>query len=311
MAVNKHGDSVRQRIRDLGATGQASDAITAQLNREGFDISANAVRGLLRREGVSLGRVRNDFTPRPVNRTPVDPLDLGIEEIEKMYCNVQEDRSQFSIRNDRPKVTIEVDKPICLCWISDVHIGSPYCDYKKFASDFRAVLADERMYVMVGGDWRDNFQPSFKDASAPVNQLHPPQIQAISVDKLFDQLEGKIVAAVGGNHDRFMNKKTGMDMEYFIHRDRDFPYMPYGGIIELTIGQTMYEILWQHQARFNSAFNWFNAHHQLRKTKCQSADIVVLEHLHKAGIEMISDGGKHGVSKVLNIQTGAYKIHDP
>ena len=219
-------------------------------------------------------------------------------------------RKRFSISDRSVACHIDTKEPIALAFVTDVHLGSPHTDYEAFRSDVKAVLADDRVYVMKGGDWSDKFMPTFKDASAPANQVAPPMIQMITEDQVMKALDGRIVAACGGNHDRMDEKKTGMSSEYWIHRDKPFPYMPTGGRIELVVGKTEYRILWTHQyGTGNSRLNTHNVFNWIRRELDPTCDIYALEHHHDPSL-MIREVQDFDKRTVIEMRTGSYKSDD-
>lgn len=220
-------------------------------------------------------------------------------------------REKTSIRQSVAKCSIKTNVPIALSFISDVHLGSNYTDYDAFFRDLKTIADTPQIYLMKGGDWCDKFMPSFRDASASAWQLQPPQVQLLIVERLMDYLGKALVAVIGGNHDRMDAKKTGISTEYFIHRKLKVPYLPEGGLVEITIGDIKYKILWKHDYRFKSAMNQFNPHHRMLEQLAPDVDVVVLEHLHSPGIESIERFEFDQKRTVISVRTGSYKTNDP
>lgn len=208
------------------------------------------------------------------------------------------------------KSRIKTDQPIAVCFISDVHIGSPHTDYQGFLEDIALIESDPRIYVGKGGDWADKMS-GFRDATASVGQLHPEEVQLLAVESIMEgPLNGRIIAAIGGNHDRMDARKTGLSSEYWIHRGKPFPYMPTGGLVELTVGSETYRIVWTHQyGTGNSRLNPHNIFRWIRQELDTSGDIFVLEHHHDPSI-MTREMQDFEKRTVVEIRTGSYKIDD-
>ena len=288
--------------------------ITKALRQAGYKRSENAVRNRLHdMRGEKPVNVAGDFmerVARVVHTNPRPKKNLSAMELLDGFIETAEFRKDFSIGYRHVKCTIKTDKPIAIACISDVHIGSPYTDYASFKEDLSQILTDDRIYMLKGGDWADKFQPSFRDKAAVVNQVHPAQVQLLTIEKIMDALDGRIVAALAGNHDEMDMKDTGLSSEFWIHRGREFPYLPNGGLVELTVGSQVYRILWFHNRKTgNSQLNIYNVFRWLRELDV-TADIAILEHEHNPGVD------SHGVEDfdrkrtIVNIRTGTYKIGD-
>ena len=241
-----------------------------------------------------------------------EPQDMTVNELLSGYKSVQDFRDKFSMGQSIAKVRINVDRPVAITAITDVHIGSPYTDYDSFERDISKIREHPHTFLLKGGDWADKFMVGFRDAAAPANQLQPATVQLLTVKRIMESLEGKIIAANGGNHDHMDTKKTGISTESLIHYDVEFPYLPEGGLVVLTVGDIEYNILWKHNYRGNSQISLFNAHRWLRELN-RHADIAILEHTHNPGIEATERGSNSlGDSRTeINIRTGTYKLSDP
>ncbi len=263
--------------------------------------------------GDSGGVPSVDFQERVgqiINHNKKSPEQLTLGDIKNAFTQAVV-REKTSIRQSVAKCEIKTNVPIALSFISDVHLGSSHTDYAAFFADIETIAGNPRIYLMKGGDWCDKFMPSFRDASASVWQLQPPQIQLLVVERLMEYLGEALVAVVGGNHDRMDAKKTGISTEYFIHRKLRVPYLPEGGLVEILIGKIQYKILWKHHYRFNSSLNSFNTHHRMLEMLAPDVDVVVTEHEHNPGMESIEKFEFNQKRTVVNIRTGSYKENDP
>jgi len=239
-----------------------------------------------------------------------DLKEYDFDKIHKALRSAQKVLRDHDISQIEANITIDTKEPIAISFISDVHIGSPYVDYDAFFKDISYIAKDPRLYVGRGGDWTDKFMASFKDKTAPSHQLYPADIQMEFERIITKELESSIIAIVGGNHGSMDKKITGIDTDAMMYKGLKPAYLPGGGLIKLNLREVSYRILWKHNYRFTSAFNKFNSHHRMREllTAC---DIVVLEHQHDPGHEIIEQGSYDTKGQVLNIRTGSYKIDDP
>jgi len=246
-----------------------------------------------------------------IHRKKKTVQEITLPEILDGFIERQSFHDNFSIRQLTAEPAINTKKPIALTFLSDVHVGSPHTDYEGFLSDVEKIMSCERHYVALGGDLADNFSPNFKNKAAAVWQLEPPQIQLLTEEKIIEYLRGRIIAKIGGNHDKMIERDTGVSAQYFIMRNKPFPYLPEGGLIKLLIGDIEYKIIWKHHYRFNSSLNKFNTHHRMIEMLVPDADIAVTEHEHSPGIESTEVGEYDARRTQIGIRTGAYKLDDP
>lgn len=247
------------------------------------------------------------FIDRVSKRIPEHPT---VEQWMTAFLDAQGFRERLSDRELSCEATIETDKPIAVSWLGDWHIGSPHTNYHRLYKDVEFIRQTVGLYCCIAGDRTDMFIPGFKDASAVMGQIMPPDIQLDAMDALVDSIKEKIVAAIGGNHDTMARRKTGVDSERQIRKKWPFSYMPHGGVLTLNVGKQSYKILWKHHYRFNSSLNQFNSHHRMLEQLDPTVDVVVTEHEHNPGVESVERGTGSARKTVLSVRTGAYKIDD-
>lgn len=100
--------------------------------------------------------------------------------------------------------------------VADVHIGSKECDIDGFRAFLRAVLNDDDSYIVLVGDIINN---GVKDSLTNVyEELYPPSVQIDVAVELLEPLAraGKILGAVGGNHERRSVKQVDLCPMYTI-----------------------------------------------------------------------------------------------
>ena len=237
------------------------------------------------------------------------PVDL--DKVFSTLIDVQElEQSQDIVQLDVVRARIETDKPVALCFLSDLHLGNVRTDYRAMRRDLNSIRDHPRIYVMKGGDWPNKTLGSFRDQTAMAEQISTPQSQVIVVDAIMQQMAGKIVAAIGGNHDNRDERATGLSTEYFIHRDKPFPYLKFGGVIKLTVGKVEYAILWKHNYKGSSIYNELHAHMRARRELYPVADIVVMEHTHSPAVKTSRQYDFDLGRMVVDIRTGTYLIDD-
>jgi len=285
----------------------------------GVKISCNSAKSLYRRYCMPVEEAKpyqqeqefNQGVIGIIQRNKKSPNEIELPDILNSFIKQQSFRGNFSIRQLTAEPFIDTKCPIALTFLSDVHIGSPNTDYQGFLNDLQQILSCNQNYVALGGDIAENFSPDFKNKAVVMAQLEPPQIQLLTEEKIMEYLNGRIIVKVGGNHDKMIEKESGISTSYFIMRDKPFPYLPEGGLIKLKVGMIEYKIIWRHHYRFNSAMNQFNTHHRMMEFLSPDADIAVTEHEHNPGIESVESGEYDTRRTKISIRTGAYKLDDP
>lgn len=104
------------------------------------------------------------------------------------------------------KVKIEI--------FSDLHIGSPKCDYELIKERVKSVKDGENTYAIIIGDVVNNSTKTscgdvFEEELTPMQQVQ----QAVSI---FAPIQDKILVITSGNHERKSYKNDGIDLLYFL-----------------------------------------------------------------------------------------------
>ena len=295
-----------QQVKDAIAEhgSQVKAAVALGINR-------NTIRSILDREAVRPTESKAPLLEKVSDIIYMDkknPKDMTFQDVIDGFVQAQGFRGKFDFKQFEATINVKSKSPISLSFISDVHIGSQYVNYQAVLEDAELVKKSPNMYVMLGGDVSDKMN-NFRNSAVAGGQLHPVTIQVLTEEKYIDFLGNKLLAKIGGNHDKMDSKMSGMDSNYFINRGKKYPFLPHGGLIKINVGKAEYKILWKHQYRFKSSLNQFNSHHRMLGLLDPTADIVVQEHEHSPGIESL-EKGEYDKKTVVNIRTGAYKIND-
>ena len=264
--------------------------------------SIEALRTLYRRNFGSLSNVKINKIYEDTN--VVQPQTL--EEAERTVSVAREAKERLSIVQKETTVKIITPHPICLTSIADVHLGAPGFADKVFFEHIRAIRDNAKyVHVMLGGDLCEFQLPMFRDATAVMEQTISPQQQIATMEGIVDEIETQVIARCGGNHDTHDEKITGVSAKYFTDKERTFPFMPEGGVVNLKINDQLYRIIWKHKWRGQgSKVNDFLGHYYLRldHRNLGQFDIALLEHIHEPRMK----SSKYGI----DIQSGTYKVSD-
>lgn len=99
-------------------------------------------------------------------------------------------------------------KPVVIWAVADVHLGSILHKEQEWASFCRSVIKEENNFVVLAGDMLDN---TLKSSVGEVydNTLRPAEQRRILTEQLKPlAAEGRILAAIAGNHEYRSKKET-------------------------------------------------------------------------------------------------------
>jgi len=105
-------------------------------------------------------------------------------------------------------------KRIKLIVFSDVHIGSPKCDFELLKEYIDLVKNDDECYCVLLGDIVNNSTKTsvgdvYEEEMSPMDQMK----HAINY---FEPIKHKILAVTAGNHERRSYKNDGTDLTWFL-----------------------------------------------------------------------------------------------
>ena len=198
---------------------------------------------------------------------------------------------------DKPYITI-------INW-GDWHLGAKECDYKKFREDFEIIKNTPNLYVVMNGDMIDNSIENTHKGTR-FEQIITPKIAKELVKQFTEDLKGKWLAIVSGDHDSWSFITDDFQPAEYFARHGKAPYFHWGGILNLKVLNIPYKIVVRHRYYGISRKNTANSHENLWRDT--DADIVMLAHTHRnmASQEIVPEKGR---LKVF-LNSGSYKIWD-
>lgn len=199
--------------------------------------------------------------------------------------------------------------------ISDVHFGSPQCDYLTFLQHAKYLTETRNLYAIIQGDILE-WSISQRMMDATLNQVFPPSTQARVVRSLVKDIARKTLAAVMGNHEGRVERFAGFDLGEFIYdelRKTDSGvYLKDGGSLRIALsGGVSYSWNVMHgDSRFGSMYNPNHKSFQLSRMSFGFHDIQSTGHTHEAAVQQIRVPGQDGnISRVVtSLQAGSYKV---
>lgn len=96
--------------------------------------------------------------------------------------------------------------------IADVHLGSPECELDEFIQFLAKIKREPDSYICIVGDLLNNATRS--SVSDVYQETMPPSIQVEYAAQLLAPIADKIIACVGGNHERRSRKEVDLDPLY-------------------------------------------------------------------------------------------------
>lgn len=214
------------------------------------------------------------------------------------------DAKEFS-RQAQGKVVVRVPDDAILNFISDVHAFHPNTDHQRIFQEIEVIMETPKSYIVFGGDLIEGVFWG----GASMEQVGSLDEQKGFLRELWKRTEGRVVAAVSGEHDSKWSAKTGAD--------------PYGefteltggaykrGLLELTMeaGDEAYQGLIAHRLRGNSIYN--NLHPPMRASReVQGFDFYVSGHTHRKGVGIQAVRNAEGAKSVAFGVSGPYKETD-
>ena len=98
--------------------------------------------------------------------------------------------------------------------IADVHLGAEGCMQEEFIDFVKTIAETPNLYVILGGDLIENATKS--SVSNVYRQTMSPMEQKKMMTKILEPIASKVLAVVGGNHERRSSRECDQDVTYDI-----------------------------------------------------------------------------------------------
>lgn len=205
------------------------------------------------------------------------PADMDFDEFTD-YCIAMSDfREKVEGEKRHIEIQIDAEKPIAIAFLSDVHAGSAYTDYKLLSETADIIREHPLAYCITGGDITDSLFFSYGD------EILNMQAQYVFMQKLLREKIGasNILTGVCGNHEAWASK-TGATNYIEFSSSLKRPLLHGVSYIDLYVKDVLYKILISHQFKGSS---YINPTHQEGRANREipGADIVMAAHTHKPG----------------------------
>jgi hypothetical protein len=273
---------------------------------KGYNRSSESIRHFFR-GNIKKSKVIFEQNSREKFENGFDP-----EQYLQELCKIQDEKFNVFRKHDNifqkiSKININTDKPIAISFISDVHLGNPFCDVARLKKTLDAIHNEENMYIALGGDTIDNFI-----IQKLISQTDKTDIAVYKQWMLFkyilEEYQDSFLYVGLGNHEEFTKKMALISaQDIFVDKNKFIYTGSNGTYVFVTVGNEEYRISINHKLKYNSVLNRHHAHK--RKYDLASIgdlDIITMEHLHEGGLETFWRHGK----KRLALSCGTFKLFD-
>lgn len=198
--------------------------------------------------------------------------------------------------------------PVCLVFVADLHLGNSGTNYPRIFGELEMILQAPNTWLVTVGDLLDNFVIGKLQAARMGAEMGIPEEWAL-VRRYLRMAAPKLVLSVGGNHEFWAAKLTGID--YFAEvltqtAASGTLYHPHDARVNLVVGRSQLRLRIRHKWRGSSIYNATHGIERAAKWD-HDFDIGVGAHTHVSGlVREFNNAGKTG----LALQCGSYKVVD-
>jgi hypothetical protein len=250
---------------------------------------------------------------KSLEKAAINFLDMNLKD--RDYSNVWSSILDFqgaldekSIEQKEISIKIATKKWIGIAMVGDLHIGNMATDYKAMLAHRDMIAEEDNVYVILNGDYCDNYIPS-SHVAGMFEALFPPAVQKNLAKDYITSIKSKVLALVAGCHDIWGMKAADFDLTEYLAKHGEAAYLGSGGTVFLTVGKITYKIAMRHKYRYNNADNPTATVKKMFE-KCGGFDVGVVSHNHVACMEECVKEGMDGNKKRLFVRAGTYKTHD-
>jgi predicted phosphodiesterase len=228
-----------------------------------------------------------------------DDVKSYYEQLKKM----EEATDVLDTKQTSVSLKIDSDKPICVAFWGDWHLGSRGLDYEQFDIDRESIKKTEGLYFIGMGDYKDN-NSALVTKSTNENMISQ-SMQDLLVTNMMGEVGSKCIALVRGCHDDWDKKIGDRDFISELCKITDSVNLWHGGMVHIGVGDEKYSIFARHKYKNESSLNTTNAQRNMIND-IGACDVAALGHKHFPDMQML-DRMKQ---KVVYLRSGSYKKYD-
>lgn len=150
-------------------------------------------------------------------------------------------------------INIRDDKPVCVAFFSDIHLGNSNADYEQFKADVSTVAKTDGLYALGVGDYVDNWIGKLEGV-----QRHQPMEfdeEMALMQWFFDTLDESLLAVLAGNHENRTPKIAGIDYVKHLLKGKKLLYDSDEILFTLKLGGAEWRVKMRHKWRGYSKYN--------------------------------------------------------
>lgn len=195
-----------------------------------------------------------------------------------------------------------------LVFLADQHIGSAGTDYPRLFEEAAAIASTPGMYAFTLGDIIDNFV-KVKLAHVRFKTRASIPDEAVAAKAYLDILARKLVASVEGNHERWTEILTGVDMfrDTLAGISPDCLFDCDDCRVTVKVGRHTWRLRLRHDWAGGSIWNLTHGIERAAKFD-GDFDVGIGAHTHRSGVARGFDNAGAGGMAIL---CGSYKRIDP
>ena len=198
------------------------------------------------------------------------------------YINSAEKRNKeynsFKETAENP-IKIKLPDTSIVSVIGDLHFNHPETDLERFRREIEVIRNTPNSYIILGGDLVDGiFWGGERENNFNLNE------EFGFMYSLFEELKGKVLFGVSGEHDSKWRAKTGGDIYEIFTGITGAPYVKGIAEAEVDIKGIDYKIVAAHKMLGRSMYN--KNHPTMRQSRfgLQGGDVYISCHTHKKQI---------------------------
>lgn len=303
-------------------TGRTTAAVQLQARKLGKTIYSERTLQSVREQ-----EYRSDAQNRPLSDDSpdldrlldlADEFDLGDdptpEQIDRLLdamADMDSALHAFSPTKDRVEFAPpESHLPTGIVYTGDWHVGAGGVALDRLRDDLKRIGQTDGLWAIGMGDMIEGVGAGNKAAPALYHGLvNSSPVQVSIATHLARHAEGKWLALLGGNHDAFSFRATGIERARVIAQRLGVPFFSEaGGTIYLNLDGASYVIGVRHNGKGNSQINTTNAQRRTfdQWPEWENVDVICLAHLHYNDLQVTPRKG----GQCVYLRSGTAKVHD-
>lgn len=240
-----------------------------------------------------------------------DPTPEQIDEMLDAMASMDSAIGAFSPTKDRVTFTPpESNLPVGIVFTGDWHVGAGGVELDRLRRDLKRIGETDGLWAIGMGDMIEGVGANNKAAPDLYHGIvNKSDVQVKIAAHLAGMASGKWLALLGGNHDAFSYRATGIERARIIARELNVPFFSEaGGTVYLTMRGAEYVIGVRHNGKGNSQINTTNAQRRTFDAwpEWENTDVICLAHLHFNDLAVTPRKG----GQCIYLRSGTGKTHD-